>query len=87
MLPHNSKYYVPSLKRNKVKSQDIGFLTTKNQSKLAMTIMEDVGGILFAFYLMFCEIGVLKTFAKFAGNTCVGVSFLIELHPGGLQLY
>ena len=39
MSSNNSKYYVPSLKRNKVKSLDIGLLTKKNQSKLTITIM------------------------------------------------
>ena len=28
---------------------------------------------------MFCEKGVLRNFAKFTGNTCARVSFLIKL--------
>ena len=35
---------------------------------------------------VFYEKGVLQNFAKFAGNTCVGVSFLIKLQPASLQL-
>ena len=31
--------------------------------------------------------GVIKNFAKFTGNTCVGVSFLTKLQVLGLQLY
>ena len=50
MLSHNSKYYVPSLKRNKVKSLDIcGLLTKKSkQTDNDNNESEEVGGILFA---------------------------------------
>ena len=34
-----------------------------------------------------CKKGVLKIFAKFTGNTCARVSFLIKLQASGLQLY
>ena len=50
MLSHNSKYHVPSLKRNKVKSLDIcGLLTKKSkQTDNDNNESEEVGGILFA---------------------------------------
>ena len=35
----------------------------------------------------FFQKGVLATFAKFTGNTSVGVSFFIRLQPSSLQLY
>ena len=49
MLLLNSKYHVPSLKRNKVKSLDIHSLLTKKskQTDNDNNESEEVGGILF----------------------------------------
>ena len=49
MLSHNSKNYVPSLKRNKVKSLDLRGLSTKKskQTDSDDNESEEVGGILF----------------------------------------
>ena len=36
---------------------------------------------------VFCKKAVLKNFAKFTGNHCVGVSLLKKVQTTGLQLY